>query len=149
MDCTIFTERLRALAGRQVLLNSPSLDSFQVMGRLGFVLAVRRAQALAVALVMVLSGIYVLGLVGGVSQLGMIVVALGYALAMQVVLFRFPYWSPRKPLAEGLLALSECRLNDPDRFFSHILSDLACVNNTMLSELCLQLALDQRSAQND
>ncbi len=148
MDCEIFTERLRALAGlQQGFRQSPILDSFQIMGRLGFVLAARRVQASALAVTMVIVGVYGMGMLGELSQLSMLGIALGYAMVMLTVIRRFPYWSPRKPLAEGLLALIECRLNDPDSFLSNIRCDLASVNNAMLSELCLQLALDRHRAQ--
>ncbi|HEC1424148.1 TPA: hypothetical protein R1W95_000934 [Pseudomonas aeruginosa] len=144
MDCQIFTERLRALAGlHHGFRQSPSLDSYQIMGRLGLVLAARRAQAAVLGMAMVVVGVYGIKLVQP-SQLSMLGIALGYALVMLIVLRRFPYWSPRKPLSEGLMALSECRLNDPANFLSGIRSDLHAVNNAMLSELCMLLALDRR-----
>lgn len=145
MDCEIFTERLRALAGLQHgFRQSPNLDSYQIMGRLGLVLAARRVQAAVLAVSMVIIGVYGIGMLGELSQLSMLGIALGYALVMLTVLRRFPYWSPRTPLSEGLIALSECRLNDPASFLSNIRCDLNAVNNSMLSELCLLLALDRR-----
>lgn len=145
MDCQIFTERLRALAGlHHGFRQSPSLDSFQIMGRLGLVLAARRAQAAVLGMAMVVVGVYGMGKLVEPSQLSMLGIALGYALVMLIVLRRLPYWSPRKPLSEGLMALSECRLNDPANFLSGIRSDLHAVNNAMLSELCMLLALDRR-----
>lgn len=145
MDHEFFIERLRNLAGNQPGRQlSMQLDTFQIMGRFGFVLAARRAQAAALAVAMVIIGMYGMGTLGEPSLLSMIALALGYSLVMLIVLRRFPYWSPRKPLSEGLMALSECRLNDPASFLSSIRCDMHAVNNAMLSELCLLLALDRR-----
>lgn len=148
MDHAFFNERLRHLASNHAERQPAmmELDTLQIVGRLGFVLAARRAQAAALTVALVVFGIFVMGRFGEVSQLSMIGLALGYALAMLTLLRRFPYWSPCKPLAEGLIALSAYKLNDPASFLSGIHCDLRTVNNTMLSELCMLLVLDRRRA---
>ncbi|HBP1602118.1 TPA: hypothetical protein L5U90_003218 [Pseudomonas aeruginosa] len=148
MDHAFFYERLQHLASTHAE-HKPAmmeLDTLQIVGRLGFVLAARRAQAAMLTIALAIIGIFAMGRFGEVSQLSMIGLALAYALAMLTLLRRFPYWSPRKPLAEALMALSAYKLNDPASFLSGIRCDLRTVNNPMLSELCLRLVLDGRRA---
>ncbi|MCF5382046.1 hypothetical protein GIW05_00730 [Pseudomonas syringae] len=144
-----FARKLSKLAGGYVVDGAGTdIDATGILGRLGFARTVRRVQAL--------------GLIAGICGIGVIsmnalslsgglpvgVVALGIALATLVLLRLLPYWTPQTALREGLLALAGYNFYDFDRFAAGIKSPLTAVNNTLLGELCMQLAKDQRHQQN-
>ena len=81
------------------------------------------------------------GPVGMAQEWGL---ALGMAVVSTALVRCWPYWTPSESLRAGLLALSAYPLNDFAQFMAHQRTALLVVNNTMLSDLCLQLAMDRR-----
>lgn len=145
VDQNEFSRRLRVLAGGCAAEESaPAPDRLFILGSLGFAKTVRQAQGCVLIAVIAL-GCYFAFLafdpVGMVQRCGF---ALGLAAASTWLVKCWPYWTPRNSLRAGLLALSAYPFNDFDQFASHQRTALLTVNNTMLSDLCLQLALDRR-----
>lgn len=144
MDQNEFSRRLRHLAGAHSHPASRSLDTYPlIIGSLGFAKAVRRTQALALSLALGLGAVGIL-LAVDFSMPATCLLALVLAAAGVQVVRLFPYWTPAGALREGLLALSTYQLNDLGSFMRHQRTDLTIVNNTLLSDLCMQLAMDQR-----
>lgn len=145
MDQNEFSRRLRILAGPQDRAATAPVDEYtRILGSLGFVSAVRRAQAVALCALLMLAAICALHSIELSSKPLTAVLALSAAGVSVLILRVFPYWSPAGPLGEGLNALSRYPLNDLGEFIRNQRTDLSAVNNTLLSDLCLQLAMDSR-----
>lgn len=144
MDQNEFSRRLRQLAGvgRHPAERS-SGEYNRILGSLGLAMTVRRVQALALCLVLGWGAVVILHATdlslpatGGVALL--------LAAAGTYGVRRFPYWTPAGALRSGLIALSTYPLNDLGSFIKNQRTDLTVVNNTLLSDLCMQLAMDRR-----
>lgn len=145
MDQNEFSKRLRQLAGTHTKQVELSSDPYmRILGSLGFAKTVRRLQAffLSAGLALIAMGaMKVLGAASIASSWGM---AIPLAAAGVMFVRHFPYWTPAGALRDGLETLSHYPLNDLDAFLKHQRTDLTAVNNTLLSDLCMQLALDRR-----
>ena len=145
MDQNEFSRRLRLLAGADTNTVAQTIDPYmRILGSLGLVSTVRRTQAVMLGLIMGLGFVLVLHSVDLGSKAATWVLALSLAAAGLTILRRFPYWTPADALSEGLLTLSSYPLNDLDLFIKHQRTDLRVVNNTLISDLCLQVAMDRR-----
>lgn len=145
MDQNEFSRRLRLLAGSQDRAATVSVDEYtRILGSLGFVSAVRRAQAVVLCALLMLAAFCALHSIELSSKPLAAALALSAAGVSVSILRLFPYWSPAGPLGEGLNALSRYPLNDLGEFIRNQRTDLSAVNNTLLSDLCLQLAMDSR-----
>lgn len=145
-----FARKLSILAGGSVGNGAGAgadIDATGIMGRLGFAHTVRRVQALG--LITGICGLAVISMkalsLSGALSIG--VPALVIAFVTLVLLRLIPYWTPSTALRDGLLGLAGYQFNDFDRFAAGIKSPLTAVNNTLLGELCMQLAKDQRCQQ--
>jgi hypothetical protein len=143
MDHIEFSRRLRVLAGNSTEgRDQGRLEVNQILGRLGFARLVRQTQAVVLALVIAGIGLYLAH-----STLSSAAEFLGCSLALAGltigILRRFPYRNPEKSLSEGLIALSNFELNDSSMFLGRQRTNCTAVNNTLLSDLCMQLANDQ------
>jgi len=145
MDQNEFSRRLRLLAGAETNTVAQAMDPYtRILGSLGLVSTVRRTQAVMLGLIMGLGFVLVLHSVDLGSKAATVVLALSLAAAGLTILRRFPYWTPAGALSDGLLTLSSYPLNDLDSFIKHQRTDLRIVNNTLISDLCLQVAMDRR-----
>lgn len=149
MNQNEFSRRLRLLAGPQGSAATVPVDEYTcILGSLGFVSAVRRAQAVVLWTLLMLAALGALHTIELSSKPLAAALALSAAGVSMSILRLFPYWSPAGPLAEGLNALSRYPLNDFGEFIRNQRTDLSAVNNTLLSDLCLQLAMDSRRVKN-
>lgn len=149
MDQNEFSRRLRLLAGPN---NDGPIDQSlepytRILGSLGLARTARRLQAAALSLALGAGSIALLLTVELGSAHATWAVAVALAAVSVVVVRRFPYWTPAGALRDGLLTLSRYQLNDLDAFLQHQRTDLTTVNNTLLSDLCMQLAMDRRRSQ--
>lgn len=145
MDQSEFSRRLRCLAGTHEGSAAAAVDEYtRILGSLGFVSAVRRVQAVVVCTLSILGSVWAISSFdphSKVSVFALVLLSAGVSVSM---LRRFPYWSPAGALGEGLHALSRYPINDLDAFIRNQRTDLTAVNNTLLSDLCVQLAMDRR-----
>lgn len=145
MDQNEFSRRLRLLAGNQSSPIDQSIDPYtRILGSLGLIKTIRRLQAMVVIAVLVMGSTAALRSVELASTGWSWGVALILAAAGLVIVRRCPYWTPAGALRDGLITLSCYQLNDLGTFLQHQRTDLSTVNNTLLSDLCMQLALDRR-----
>lgn len=145
MDQEEFSRRMRQLAGAQSHPVDQSLDAYtRILGSLGFAGAVRRTQAAALCVILGWGFVEVLHAVDFDSKVSTWGMALTLAAAGMMIIRRFPYWTPACALRDGLLTLSSYQLNDLATFLQHQRTDLTTVNNTLLSDLCIQLTMDRR-----
>lgn len=149
MDQNEFSRRLRLLAGPN---NDGPIDQTlepytQILGSLGLAKTARRLQAAALSVVLGAGSIALLMSLELVSSHATWAVALALAAVTVVVVRRFPFWTPAGALRDGLVTLSRYQLNDLDAFLKHQRTNLTAVNNTLLSDLCMQLAMDRRRSQ--
>lgn len=145
MDQNEFSSRLRLLAGDTSHHVDTTLEPYtRILGSLGFANAVRRGQAAALIVMLGVCAVMILR----AAELGLgvasLCVAMILAAAGTLIVRRFPYWTPPGALRDGLLTLSGYQLNDLKSFLLHQRTDLTIVNNTLLSDLCLQLVMDKR-----
>lgn len=145
MDQNEFSRRLCVLAGgRAAGESAPPPDRVFILGSLGFAKAVRQAQAFALIAAIALGCYFAFVTVDPVGLVQKWALALGLAVASTWLVKCWPYWTPRNSLRAGLLALSAYPFNDFAQFAANQRTALLTVNNTMLSDLCLQLAMDRR-----
>lgn len=124
----------------------PACSTSEIVGRLGFVAYVRRAQAALVAVLLVAASVASINSFGWSSSAYGYALVLGHSMACFLAIRHFPYCNPRQSLKEGLVALSRHRLNDPASFLAHQRTDVSAVSNRLLSDLCMQLTIDSRRA---
>lgn len=145
MDQNEFSRRLRLLAGDTSHHVDQSVDPYtRILGSLGFAYAVRRSQAAALSMILgfcAVIGFSATDLGSGGAGLCMAVI---FAAAGVLFVRHVPYWTPTGALRDGLLTLSGYQLNDLGSFLLHQRTDLTIVNNTLLSDLCIQLVMDKR-----
>lgn len=145
MDQNELSRRLRLLAGGDVSALPQRCEGHSfILGSLGFACAVRRAQAILLMLALIVASSLAIQASGIQSQSGTWGLALFLVGVSMVIVRFFPYRTPQMALKRGLLALSQHQLNDPAAFIAHQRTRLDAVNNTLLSDLCLQLAMDRR-----
>ena len=143
MDQHEFSRRLMQLAGPGPDVGQPLVEHSMILGRLGFACAVRRGQAVLLLIVLGILCYVSLSSVTSASGAGLWGLSLLHAGATLAVLRYWPYWTPGRPQREGLLALAQYPLNDLEQFLANQRTNLSVVNNTLLSDLCMQLALDR------
>ena len=143
MDQHEFSRRLVQLAGPGPEVGEAHVEHSMILGRLGFACAVRRGQAVLLLIVLGILCYLSLSSATSASGTGLWGLALLHAGATLAVLRYWPYWTPGRPLREGLMALAQYPLNDLEQFLTNQRTNLSVVNNTLLSDLCMQLALDR------
>ncbi|KQW19718.1 MULTISPECIES: hypothetical protein [Pseudomonas] len=145
MDQSEFTRRLLQLVNAQPKRVELTSDPYmRILGSLGFAKAIRQLQALLLCAALALGAAGVLKAMGAASSASSWGMAISLAAAGVMIVRRVPYWTPAGALRDGLVTLSNYRLNDLDAFLKHQRTDLTSLNNTLLSDLCMQLALDRR-----
>lgn len=145
MDQYEFSRRLRLLAGPQTKPVDQSMKPYtRILGSLGMANTVRRLQAVVLSAALAVSSAFVLRSADLASTTGTWGMALIFAAVGLVIVRRFPYWTPAGALHDGLITLSSYQLNDLGAFLQHQRTDLTTLNNTLLSDLCMQLAMDRR-----
>lgn len=144
MDHTEFSRRLRQLAGNHSAApHAFDIDYSLILGSLGYACMMRRAQAAILALVLLPLGFVCIDAVGLSPGYQTWAAAFLYAVVTVAIVRHVPYWTPRKAVGEGLLALSRYQLNDFEQFIANQRTNLTVVNNKLLSDLCVQLAMDK------
>jgi hypothetical protein len=145
MDQNEFSLRLRALAGATERdFPNPEIDLMGILGRLDFARTVRRFQAAMVAAVGCVFSVITMQALSISDPLPLAGLALVDAIGSIAIMKMFPYWTPPTALREGLLALGRFEFNDWEYFVSHLSNPLTSLNNTLLGELCIHVAKDQR-----
>lgn len=145
MDQNEFSRRLLLLAGVQNPATVDTGDDYtRILGSLGLVCSLRRAQAVLLCGLLGLGAFAALHAIAPSSKSAVLAMALLLAGVSLVILRRFPYWTPAGPLSDGLHTLSRFTLNDLGEFIRNQRTDLSAVNNTLLNDLCMQLAMDRR-----
>jgi hypothetical protein len=145
MDQNELSYRLCRLAGASACQSTARNDDFAlIIGSLGFACAVRRAQGIALLAVLLGLCLWAMREISVSSLSGLWGVTLLLVASSMVAVRFFPYWTPPKALRTGLIALSEYPLNDPAQFIAHQRTPINALSNALLSDLCLQLALDRR-----
>lgn len=148
MDQQYLSLRLSRLAGGAEGVDLPEIvRADYVLGRLGFIRVLRFAQA--AMFTGVWCSLLYIGLVCINIHPGNWLWALGavHAGVGMVLARRLHYWAPTTPLRQGLIALSRLKLNDPRAFIANQRTDLSRINYALLTDLCMQLAMDTRRSQ--